>query len=225
MAAVDTGLWQRVQLAVLGALAGFAAYALIEDRAHFAAEPQIYLVAVSFGTVFFGTILALIGQMRIWRAAGSPRAASCCAWRCWPPGSSPSRWMKMTARWCADGFCAAAPRRLALILPVLAVLGALGLRQQVLRDGWTPWSLASVLTTAVALGYGAIYAGAVIWPGPWRARVRRGNIVMALLVILIAALWMTPVLNAPKIAAQDILARYTSGRIPGRAGRSADAAL
>ena len=71
MAAVDTGLWQRVQLAVLGALAGFAAYALIEDLAHFAAEPQIHLVAVSFGTVFFEAILALIGQMRIWCAAAS----------------------------------------------------------------------------------------------------------------------------------------------------------
>jgi len=43
------------------------------------------------------------------------------------------------------------------------------------------------------------------------ARIRQGNVAMALVVIVAAALWMTPVLNAQRISAQSQLTRFLDG--------------
>ena len=39
-------------------------------------------------------------------------------------------------------------------------------------------------------------------------RIRQGNIRVALGIIVLAALWLTPVLNAERISAQSQLARF-----------------
>jgi hypothetical protein len=64
----------------------------------------------------------------------------------------------------------------------------------------------------LALGYGLAYALAVLRGQGWMGRIRQSNIGMALLAILLAALWLTPVLNAERIAANDQLARFDAGR-------------
>jgi hypothetical protein len=51
----------------------------------------------------------------------------------------------------------------------------------------------------------------VLRGGPWMERIRQGNIRMALGIIVVAALWLTPVLNAERISARDQLARYEAG--------------
>jgi hypothetical protein len=59
--------------------------------------------------------------------------------------------------------------------------------------------------------YGVVYIVSVARGGGWMARLRQANIGMAGLVVLIAALWLTPVLNAERISAQSQSARFASG--------------
>lgn len=131
--------------------------------------------------------------------------------------------------------------RLARVLAVLVVVpGALAVWAIWLRvgdAGWSPARLAAAAAACVALGYGALYLAAAVAGGGWMARVRRANVAMALGVMALAALWLTPVLNAERVAARDMVARYAAGRIPlarldlealdrwGRAGAAARAQL
>jgi hypothetical protein len=56
-----------------------------------------------------------------------------------------------------------------------------------------------------------VYAVSVLRRGAWMERIRQGNIRMALGIIGLAALWLTPVLNAERISAKDQLARFDAG--------------
>jgi hypothetical protein len=101
---------------------------------------------------------------------------------------------------------------MSLVLPVLAGLAIWAIWLRVAERGWSPDRVFVVLVAGVGVAYGLIYALAVLRGGGWMGRIRRGNIYMALAVIALAALWLTPVLNAERIAARDQLARFTSGR-------------
>jgi hypothetical protein len=105
-----------------------------------------------------------------------------------------------------------ATQGLALVLPVLAGLGAAAVWLRVEQYGWTPPRIASAVVAAAALGYGAVYAAAVLRGRGWAARIRAGNAVMALAVIAVIALAFTPILNVQRIAAESQLSRYISGR-------------
>lgn len=109
---------------------------------------------------------------------------------------------------------AAAARVLALILPLLAGLALWALWLRVDQRGWTPERLFLVVLGLLGLGYGLTYAVSVLRGAGWMARIRRGNLGMALLVILTAALWLTPLFNAEAISARDQVARYLAGRTP-----------
>jgi hypothetical protein len=100
----------------------------------------------------------------------------------------------------------------ALILPVMAGLAAFAVWQRVGQHGWTPDRLFAALACALALGYGLTYAVAVLRGTGWMGRIRQANIGMALLAILFAGLWLTPILNAERISAQNQLARLDAGR-------------
>jgi hypothetical protein len=101
---------------------------------------------------------------------------------------------------------------MALLLPVMAGLAAYAILQRVGQHGWTPERLFAALTAALALGYGLAYALAVLGRGEWMGRIRQANIVLALGAILLAGLWLTPVLNAERISARNQLARLDDGR-------------
>jgi len=90
------------------------------------------------------------------------------------------------------------------------------------------------LIGGVGLGYGLVYAAATLRGPGWMERIRQGNIRMVLVVIGLAALWLTPVLNAERIGANDQLARFADGRVTaedldvyalGQWGKPGDAAL
>lgn len=100
----------------------------------------------------------------------------------------------------------------ALVLPVVAGFGAWAVWLRVAQYGWTPERVFVALVAAMAVAYGVIYAVAVLRRGAWMARIRAGNLWMALAVIALAALWLTPVLNAERISARDQLARFEAGR-------------
>ena len=107
---------------------------------------------------------------------------------------------------------AAATEVLALILPIPAALAGWAVALRVDQYGWTPPRLAAALAVVVALGYGLLYAGAVVMRTGWMGRVRQANTVMALVLVALSALWLTPVLNAERISARNQLARFADGR-------------
>jgi len=123
---------------------------------------------------------------------------------------------------------------LALILPVFAGLALWAIWLRTDQHGWTPERVFVALIGGMGLGYGLVYGSAVLRGQGWMERVRQGNIRMVLVGTLLAALWLTPVLNAEKIASANQLARFADGRASvdtldihalGRWGKPGDAAL
>ena len=97
---------------------------------------------------------------------------------------------------------------LALILPVVAGLALWAVWLRVADRGWSPERLFVVLVAAVGLVYGLVYAVSVLRGAGWMERIRQGNIRVALAVLGLAALWLTPVLNAERISAASQVSRF-----------------
>ncbi|MCH2068828.1 MAG: DUF4153 domain-containing protein [Shimia sp.] len=113
-----------------------------------------------------------------------------------------SRWMRL---------CTAA---LALLLPVIAGLAIYALSLRVAQYGWTPARLAAAATAAIVALYALTYAVAVVLRGPWMARIRQANILVAVVVLLTAAAWQSPLLNAEQISSKSQVVRIESGNVP-----------
>lgn len=128
-------------------------------------------------------------------------------------------------------------RVLALMLIVPSGLAAWAVWERVAQYGWTPDRVFAAVVAGLGLGYGLIYPGAVLLGRGWEARIRRGNVAMALALLAAAALLLTPVLDPQAIAARSQLARFEDGRLTvetldlaaldqwGRAGAAARAQL
>ena len=104
-----------------------------------------------------------------------------------------------------------AAQGMALILPFLAGLAAYAIWLRVDQYGWTPERLFVALMAGLGLVYGLSYALAVLRGAGWTGRIRHANINMALVVIGLAALWLTPILNAERISATSQLSRFEAG--------------
>ncbi|WP_126974675.1 DUF4153 domain-containing protein [Frigidibacter oleivorans] len=108
-----------------------------------------------------------------------------------------------------------AARGMALALPVLGALALWAVLLRIGDYGFTPERVAALVLAGVVLAYGLAYAGCAALAGTrWMAALRRANVLMATGLLAVAALWLTPVLNAEAIAARDQVARYRSGRMP-----------
>ncbi|HMS95207.1 MAG TPA: DUF4153 domain-containing protein [Tabrizicola sp.] len=103
---------------------------------------------------------------------------------------------------------------MALILPLFAGLALWAIWLRVGQLGWTPGRVFVALLGGLGLGYGLVYAQAVLRGTGWMERIRQGNIRMVLVVLALAALWLTPILNAERISAKNQLARFLDGRTP-----------
>lgn len=131
----------------------------------------------------------------------------------------------------------AATQGLAVLLPVPAGLAAVAVWLRVDQYGWTPDRLFAATVAAMGLGYGVLYAVAVLRRAGWMDRIRSANTAMALALIGVAALWLTPLFNPEALAARNQMARYVDGQTPvarldlyaldrwGRAGAAARAEL
>ncbi|MFY0597691.1 MAG: DUF4153 domain-containing protein [Cognatishimia sp.] len=102
-------------------------------------------------------------------------------------------------------------RGMALLLPVLAGLAIWAIWLRVSEYGWTPERIAASLAALMVFAYAVLYGLAVLQKRAWRVMIRQANIAMAVMVLFLAALWMTPLMNAQKISVEAQLARYTSG--------------
>ena len=105
-------------------------------------------------------------------------------------------------------------RLMALLLPLLGGLAAWAVWLRVAEYGWTPRRLAAAVSALVVLGYGGSYAMAALRPGDWMARIRQANIGMALAMIGLAVLWLSPALDAERISANAQLARFEKAHMP-----------
>ena len=114
----------------------------------------------------------------------------------------------------ADGVMAWAARSLALILPLPAGLAVWAIALRVGQYGWTPERLFVAAMALLAMGYGLSYCAAAMRRS-WRADIRSVNVINALAVILLSVLWLTPLLNAERIASNSQMARFAAGGDPG----------
>ncbi|MEO8530400.1 MAG: hypothetical protein ABI459_04205 [Deltaproteobacteria bacterium] len=107
-----------------------------------------------------------------------------------------------------------ATRALALLVPALAAMAVYAVALRVANYGWTPERLAAMSAALVLLGYGLAYGVAVVRGARWMYLIRRANVWMALATLGLAALWLTPLLNAERISVNSQLARLESGAVP-----------
>ncbi|WP_324753690.1 DUF4153 domain-containing protein [Roseovarius sp. Pro17] len=103
---------------------------------------------------------------------------------------------------------------LSVMLPVPAVLALWAVWLRVDQYGLTPDRVAALVAAGVVSIYAVAYAGAVLRRRAWRAEQRRVNRRMALLTLVIAAAWLTPLLNAERLSTSSQLARATEGVLP-----------
>ena len=109
-------------------------------------------------------------------------------------------------------FMRACVQALALVLPLLAGLAIYAIWTRVNQHGWSPDRLAAATIAVIVLGYAVLYAVAILGRSAWMARIRLFNTWMALIVVGVAVLWLTPMLNPQRISAQDQLGRFAEGK-------------
>jgi hypothetical protein len=102
-------------------------------------------------------------------------------------------------------------RILALLLPLIAALAAWAIWLRVRDYGWTPDRIAAALGAAIVAGYALCYALAALRGSGWMARLRRANVGMALALIALGVLWLSPVFDTGAISVQSQIARYQAG--------------
>ncbi len=100
---------------------------------------------------------------------------------------------------------------LACLVPVLGGLAITAVWIRVQEYGWTPDRLGAATIAGTIFAYGVVYAGSVLLRGDWAHRLRQGNIALALGVIAVLALWLTPALNPQAISARSQVARLDAG--------------
>lgn len=105
-----------------------------------------------------------------------------------------------------------ATQGLAAVMAVPALLAAWSIWLRVAQYGWTPDRLFAATAGLVGLAYGALYVGAVVQGAGWMRRIRQANTFMAVSLIGMAVLWLTPLLNPEAISVNSQMARYGDGR-------------
>lgn len=111
-----------------------------------------------------------------------------------------ARWMQWSAR------------GISLLLPVLAGLAIWGVWLRVSQYGWTPDRLAAMSAALVTMAYALLYFVSV-QRGDWMARIRKGNMVMAGVVLGVCVLWLIPFISAETISSRNQAARFLNGDV------------
>lgn len=96
-------------------------------------------------------------------------------------------------------------------LPIVSGLAFYAVWLRVSQYGWTRPRLVAFVAAAVLLGYALGYVASMLAGRNWRGWLRQVNGAMACLLIGLAALWLTPVLNAERIVANSQANRVSSG--------------
>ena len=100
---------------------------------------------------------------------------------------------------------------LAVLVAVPAALAVYAVVIRVSTYGLTPDRVAALSAALIVLAYAVCYAVAVLMRGGWTARIRNVNLALALGLIGVSALWLTPVLNAERMSVSSQVARAEAG--------------
>ncbi|MCB2136012.1 MAG: DUF4153 domain-containing protein [Rhodobacteraceae bacterium] len=103
-------------------------------------------------------------------------------------------------------------RALAALLPVVAVLAGWAIWLRVAEYGWTPDRIAAATGAVIVAGYGVFYGWMALRGGDWLAGIRQANVGMALALVAIAALWLSPLLDTGGISVKSQVARFDPGK-------------
>ena len=112
------------------------------------------------------------------------------------------------------GILAKSARALAALSAALGVLSVVAVWLRVSQYGWTPDRFAAMTGAVIAAGYGVLYLASAVRGSAWQDHIRRGNIWMALALIAIGFLWITPVLNVQALSTASQMARFEKGETP-----------
>jgi hypothetical protein len=105
--------------------------------------------------------------------------------------------------------------RAASVLTVpLTVIAAHALFLRVNQYGWTVDRVTVAAILVVALSLAGAYAFAALAKGAWLTRIEAWNFNIALLVVALVVLLLTPIASPMRIAVNDQLARLRSGATP-----------
>lgn len=104
-----------------------------------------------------------------------------------------------------------ATQALCVLIAVPAALALYAVWLRVDQYGLTPARVAALLGTVVALIYAVSFAASIVLGGDWRARIRTVNRWKAMGVVALAALWLTPVINAERLSTASQVARVEAG--------------
>ena len=112
----------------------------------------------------------------------------------------------------APGFMRKITRALGVLLPILAALAIYAIWARVNQHGWSPDRIAAAIIAVFVLAYALIYVLAVVRNANWMGGIRKANIAMALALVGVAALWLTPAFNPQRISTNSQMARFQDGR-------------
>jgi hypothetical protein len=108
------------------------------------------------------------------------------------------------------GFMRLSVRVMAVLLIPLCVAAAWAIWLRVDAYGWTPDRLAGAVTAVLLVVYAFGYGGVAVI-GDWARGIRRINLLMAVVIFGVAALWLTPIINAESISTKSQVARFEAG--------------
>lgn len=103
-------------------------------------------------------------------------------------------------------------RGLALTLPVLAGLAIWAIVLRVGSYGWTPDRVLAATGAVVVAAYALTYTASVLSGRRWMGLIRRANVGVALGMIALGLVWLTPVISPEGIAARSQMARFAAGK-------------
>ncbi len=107
----------------------------------------------------------------------------------------------------------ASARLLGIVMPVLAAVALWAIVSRVSQYGWTPARVSAMTAALVAAGYGLSYFWAACHARDWMSRVRRSNIWMAMVLIVLAVLWLSRILSPESLSVASQVERFKSGEL------------
>ncbi|MEJ6666988.1 MAG: DUF4153 domain-containing protein, partial [Alcaligenes aquatilis] len=209
----DVLLEPPVAAAVSGALVG-AGLALASDSDDGYLSPILLLKLLRLLTPVLLVVMVVFIVALPWRTGeGLPLAALCVAAVLGVSTLVSSVVADEDTNASATPLLRASARLLGFVMPVLAGVALWAIGERVAQYGWTPIRVLVMTAALVAAGYGLSYFWAACHPQNWMARVRRSNVGMALVLIVLAIIWLLRIGSPEAISAASQVARLEAGTL------------
>ncbi|MDT0215756.1 DUF4153 domain-containing protein [Alcaligenes sp. AB3] len=209
----DVLLEPTVAAVVSGALVG-AGLALASDSDGGYLSPILLLKLLRLLTPVLLVVMVVFIVALPWRTGdGLPLAALCVAAVLGASTLVSSVVADEDTNASATPLLRASARLLGFVMPVLAGVALWAIGERVAQYGWTPIRVLVTTAALVAAGYGLSYFWASCHPQNWMARVRRSNVGMALVLIVLAIIWLLRIGSPEAISAASQVARLEAGTL------------